>query len=87
MELTPQGTFWLALCWLGLAQSLEWGVAILRVGVWPGNAAALVGSALLALVAAAGVARPDSLGGPTERNSPWWGAVAAAALATVVLLV
>lgn len=86
MDLTPRRTFWLALCWLGLAQSIDWGVAILRVGLWPGNAAALAGSGLLTLVAAVGVLRPETIGGPTERSTPWFGAVAAAALATVALL-
>ncbi|MEF8801051.1 MAG: hypothetical protein V5A38_01010 [Halolamina sp.] len=86
MDFTPRQTFWLALCWLGVAQSLNWGLAILRVGVWPGNAAALAGSGLLTLVAAVGVLRPETLGGPTERSAPWVGAVAAAALATVALL-
>lgn len=87
MELTPRRTFWLALWWLGIAQSLDWAVAILRVGVWPGNAAALAGSVLLALVAAAGVLRPETVGGPTERSGSWWGAVAAATIATIALLV
>lgn len=87
MDLTPRRTFWFALGWLGVAQSLNWGLAVLRVGIWPGNAAALAGSILLTLVALAGVARPKSLGGPTERSVPWWGAVAAAALATVALLI
>lgn len=86
MDLSPRRTFWLALCWLGVAQSLNWGIAVLRVGVWPGNAAALAGSVLLTLVAAVGIVRPGTLGGPAERSGPWWGAVAAAALATVALL-
>jgi len=67
---TPRRTFWLALCWLGLVQSLDWGIAILRVGVWPGNAAALAGSALLTLIGAVCVVRPETLGGPTERSAP-----------------
>lgn len=87
MELTTRRTFWLALGWLGLAQSLEWAVAVLRVGVWPGNAAALVGFGLLTVVAGVGVARPDQVGGPTERRPLWWAAIVAAVLATLTLLV
>lgn len=86
MKLTTRRTFWLALGWLGLAQSLNWALAILRVGVWPGNAAALAGFGLLTVVAAVGVARPETVGGPTERRPLWWFAVVAAALATVALL-
>jgi hypothetical protein len=86
VDRTPRRTFWLALCWLGLAQSINWGLAILRVGLWPGNAAALAGSGLLTLVAAVGVLRPETIGGPSEGGGPWFGAVAAATLATVAVL-
>lgn len=86
MTSTPRRTFWLAVGWLGLAQALNWGIAILRVGVWPGNAAALAGSALLTLVAAVGVASPESVGGPTERSVLWWGAIVSAVVASVALL-
>jgi len=78
--------FWLALLWLGLVQTADWALAILEIGVWPGNVAALAGSALLAAVATIGVLWPTLLGGPTERNGGWWGAVAAAVLATLVFL-
>lgn len=83
---SPRRTFWFALLWLGLVQTVDWGLAILEIGVWPGNAAALAGSLLLVGVAALGGSRPELLGGPTERDARWWGAVAAAALGTVVLL-
>lgn len=87
MALTPRRTFWLALCWLGLTQTVSWGIAVARVGVWPTNVAALAGFLLLTLVALGGVARPDWAGGPEERTPVWWGAVVAAVLGTVVLLV
>lgn len=86
MTRSSRRTFWLALAWLGLVQAADWSLAILEIGVWPGNALALAGSVLLALVAAFGVRRPDLLGGPTERDGGWWGAIAAAGLGTVVLL-
>lgn len=78
--------FWLALAWLGLVQAVDWSLAILEIGLWPGNVAALAGSVLLLVVAAIGVSRPDLLGGPTERDAVWWAAVVAAGLGTVVLL-
>jgi hypothetical protein len=87
VALTPRRTFWLALCWLGLTQTVSWGIAVARVGVWPSNVAALAGFLLLTLVALVGVARPDWAGGPEERTPVWWGAVVAAVLGTVVLLV
>ncbi|MFB6221783.1 MAG: hypothetical protein ABEH90_10140 [Halolamina sp.] len=86
MELTTRRTFWLALGWLGLAESLNWAVAILRVGVWPGNAAALAGFGLLTAIAAVGFVRSEWASGPTERSASWWAAIAGAVLATVGLL-
>ena len=86
MTRSPRRTFWLALAWLGLVQAVDWSLAILEIGVWPGNAVALAGSLLLGAVAAVGVLRPHLLGGPTERNGVWWGAVVAAGLGTVALL-
>jgi hypothetical protein len=86
VELTPRRTFWLALCWLGATQSLSWGIAVTRVGVWPGNVAALVGFSLLTLVALVGVLRPEWAGGPDERTPLWWAAALAAAVGTVALL-
>lgn len=83
---SPRSTFWLALAWLGVVQAVDWALAILEIGVWPGNVAALAGSLLLAVAAIVGVSRPNLLGGPTERNEVWAGAIAAAALGTVVLL-
>jgi uncharacterized membrane protein YhaH (DUF805 family) len=83
---SPRRTFWLALGWLGLVQAVDWGLAILEIGVWPGNVAALAGSVLLVVAAAIGWRHPDLLGGPTERDAVWWAALAAAALGTVVLL-
>lgn len=87
MELSPRRTFWLALAWLGATQSLSWAVAVARVGVWPGNVAALAGSLLLTLIAIAGAARPEWAGGPEQRSAIWWGAVGAAAAGTVALLI
>ena len=86
MELTPRRTFWIALCWLGATQSLSWGIAVARVGVWPGNVAALAGFCLLTLITLVGVFRPDWVGGPDERTPVWWAAVVAAAVGTVGLL-
>lgn len=83
---SPRNTFWLALAWLGVVQAVSWSRAILEIGVWPGNVAALVGSLLLTSIAAVGLRWPDLLGGPTDRDKVWWGAVAAAGLGTVVLL-
>lgn len=83
---SPRFLFWLALAWLGLVQTVDWSLAILEIGLWPGNVAALAGSLLLVVVSAVGLRRPDLLSGPTERNALWWGAVAAAGLGTVVLL-
>jgi len=82
----PRQTFWLALLWLGAVQVVDWSLAVLEIGVWPGNVAALAGSLLLVAVAAVGVGRPTLLGGPTERDEVWWAGVAAAGLGTVVLL-
>lgn len=87
MELSSRRTFWLALCWLGVTQSVSWGIAVVRVGVWPGNVAALVGFLFLTAVTTVGVGRPDSAGGPDERTPVWWAAVAAAVLGTVALFV
>jgi hypothetical protein len=87
VELSPRRTFWLALCWLGVTQAASWGIAVARVGVWPGNVAALAGFLLLTLIALAAVVRPDWAGGPDERTPVWWAAVAAAVLGTAVLLV
>lgn len=84
--MTPRQTFWLALAWLGAVQAVDWSLAIIEIGVWPGNIAALAGSVLLVAVAAVGVSRPQLLGGPTERDGVWMAGVAAAALGTVVLL-
>jgi hypothetical protein len=39
--------FWIALLWLGLIQAVDWSLAILQIGVWPGNAAALATVVLL----------------------------------------
>lgn len=86
MAVSTRRTFWLALCWLGATQSLSWGIAIVRVGVWPGNVAALAGATLLTLIALVGVARPEWAGGPDERTPVWWAAVVAAGLGTVALL-
>lgn len=86
MAFTPRRTFWLALCWLGATQSISWGIAVVRVGVWPGNVAALVGFLLLTLVALVGVSRPGWAGGPEARTPVWWAAVVAAAVGTVGLL-
>ena len=80
-------TFWVALGWLGLVQAADWALAILEIGVWPGNVAALAGSLLLVAVAVVGWYRPNLLGGPTERDGVWWAAVLAAVVGTVVLLV
>jgi len=86
VELSTRRTFWLALCWLGATQSLSWGVAVVRVGVWPGNVAAFAGFLLLTVVALAGVARPEWAGGPEDRSPAWWAAVVAAAVGTIHLL-
>ncbi|NHX36038.1 MULTISPECIES: hypothetical protein [Halolamina] len=86
MALAPRRTFWLALCWLGATQSLSWAIAVVRVGVWPGNVAALAGFLLVTFVALLGVARPELAGGPEDRTPIWWAAVVAAALGTVGLL-
>ncbi|MBP1986462.1 hypothetical protein [Halolamina salifodinae] len=86
MDRSPRRTFWLALCWLGATQSLSWALAVLRVGVWPGNVAALAGSLLLTLIALVGVARPGWVGGPENRTTIWWLAVAAAGAGTVAVL-
>lgn len=86
MTLTSRQTFWLAMAWLGFVQSLNWGLAILRVGIWPGNAAALAGFAIVTVIGTAGVARPESAGGPTEQGAIWWSAVVGAVLGTVGLL-
>ena len=86
MSRSTRQRFWLALVWLGLVQAGNWALAILEIGLWPGNVAALGGSLLLVLVAAGGAVRPGLLGGPVERDGVWWGAVAAAVLGTVVLL-
>jgi hypothetical protein len=86
VSLSTRQALWLALAWLGVAQAVEWALAIREIGVWPGNAAALAGSTLLVLVAAAGVARPGLVGGPTERTGVWWGAIAGAVLATIALV-
>ncbi|WP_435115163.1 hypothetical protein [Halolamina sp. C58] len=86
MEFTPRRTFWFALCWLGATQSLSWGIAVVRVGVWPGNVAALAGFCLLTVAASVGVLRPGWAGGPDERTPVWWAAVVAAAAGTIALL-
>lgn len=86
MEFSPRRTFWLALCWLGLTQSISWAIAVVRVGVWPSNVAALVGFLLLTLVALVGVVRPEWAGGPEARTPIWWATVVAAILGTVTLL-
>ncbi|MFW5939654.1 MAG: hypothetical protein ACOCQU_04340 [Halolamina sp.] len=86
MEFTPRRTFWLALCWLGATQSLSWAIAVVSVGVWPGNVAALAGFLLLTLLSLVGVARPAWAGGPEERTPVWWAAVVAAGVGTVALL-
>jgi hypothetical protein len=86
VEFTPRRTFWLALCWLGGTQCLSWAIAVVRVGVWPGNVAALAGFSLLTLVALVGVLSPEWAGGPDERTPVWWAAVVAAAVGTVALL-
>ena len=86
MESSPRRTFWLAICWLGATQSLSWGIAIARVGVWPSNAAALAISLLVTLLALVGVARPGWLGGPQRRTPIWWAVVAAAGVGTITLL-
>jgi hypothetical protein len=83
---SPRSTFWLALAWLGAVQAVDWTLAILEIGVWPGNVAALAGSLVLTAVAILGVSRPNLLGGPTERDAVWWAAVTAAGVGTVVLL-
>ncbi len=72
--------------WLGFVQSLNWTLAIFRVGVWPGNAIALAGSGLLTVIGVVGVARPETAGGPTQQGALWWAAVVGAALGTVGLL-
>jgi|AntRauTorcE11898_2_1112593.scaffolds.fasta_scaffold08565_5 hypothetical protein len=87
MDASPRRAFWLALCWLGLTQSLSWAIAVVRVGVWPGNVAALAVSLLLTLVALVGVARPEWIGGPETRTPVWWAAVAAAAVGTITVLI
>jgi len=87
VEVSTRRTFWFALCWFGATQSLSWGIAVGRVGIWPGNVAALVGMNLLTLVALVGVARPEWAGGPAERTPVWWGAVVAAGVGTVILLI
>lgn len=79
--------FWLCIGWFGLTQAVEWTLAFLRVGPWPGNVMALAGTGLLVVVAAYAVARPERARGPTERDLAWWAAVAAAVLGTVALLV
>lgn len=87
MSTPTRRQFWLALLWLGFVQAIDWALAIRQIGLWPGNVAALAGSVLFALVATVGVLRPNLLGGPCERSGAWWGAIGAAALGTVVLLV
>lgn len=87
MDASPRRTFWLALCWLGATQSLSWGIAVVRVGVWPGNVAALAVSLLLTLAALVGVARPDLAGGPETRTPIWWAAIVAAGIGTITLLI
>ncbi|MFW5934775.1 MAG: hypothetical protein ACOCQL_02870 [Halolamina sp.] len=86
MTLTPRRTFWLLVCWLGVTQSLSWGIAVVRVGVWPGNIAAFTGFLLLTVVAVAAVARPEWAGGPEDRSAGWWAAVVAAVAGTIHLL-
>jgi len=83
---SPRRTFWFALAWLGLVQAADWALAILEIGIWPGNLAALAGSLLLVVVAVVGGNRPNLLGGPTERDTVWWAAVGAATVGTVALL-
>lgn len=87
MALSTRRTFWLALWWLGATQSLSWGIAVVRVGVWPGNVAALAGFLLLTVVALLGVARPQWAGGPDEPTVVWWAAVAAAVVGTIALFI
>lgn len=79
--------FWLCLGWFGLTQAVEWAFAVLRVGLWHGNGAALGATSLVALVSAYGFTRPERVGGPTERDPVFWVAVGAAVLGTVALLV
>lgn len=87
VALSPQRTFWLALLWLGATQALSWSIAVTRVGLWPGNVAALTGSLLLVLTAVVGVVRPGWTGGPQSRTPVWWGSLIAAGAGTVGLLV
>lgn len=79
--------FWLCLGWWGLTQAIEWGLAIVRVGLWHGNSVAAAVMGLLVVVSGFGFLRPERAGGPTERDLVFWAAVAAAVGGTVVLLV
>lgn len=77
--------FWCCLGWFGLTQAVNWGLDVLRVDVWPGNAVALVGSVLVVLVSLFALARPERLSGPRERDATFWAAVAGAVLGTLAL--
>jgi hypothetical protein len=78
--------FWLCIGWFGLMQAARWGFAVLRVGLWHGNTVALAATSLIVLVSLYALARPETVGGPTDRDLTFWAAVAAAVLGTVSVL-